>query len=1052
MFWKILKIEPTADRKEITAAYRKLLAVTSPEDDQEAFMELRQAYETALAYAASHAENTELTPAECWKRDLEELYDNFRKRNDVDAWRKLFNEDVCVSLDTRMECEETLLKFLMEKYFITHDVWVCFDEQFSWLERKEELSGTYPPEFVEYVVINGILYPDILPMKMFEPGRDGDACNAYLQLYLQIMRGENTSPEALDELLSMPEQHPYGTALCLSDKAELTGDPEPFEKLKEMQRDNPEDAAIGMTLTELLYKKEMYEECLALAEEMYKLYPEKDRFLWYQALCHGETGNYSQAVKYLDQMLGEAGTNGRKKYDVDQKRREINEKIIEDLEKKMDGDTEDETRMELAWAYLENDQFEKAKQIVENVSDAYEDRFNYLNLRSYIEVALNNPGEAAGLLKELIDVIQTIPEDSEKNIRRRGRLSEVYSRLGSALYSLDHEKSMEAYEQALAVSKKPEEILDQLSYIYLHERKYEKAAETARRQIEIDPGGYSGYLTLAYAYFFRHMDRDAYNAVLQSLERNPSELQMHVLKARILFRNEAEEGAREIVDYLMQCGLEEETSVLFLRGVLAEDVDKDPAKAEEFFERSLKQADENTTSETYKSELIYRYMYLAGDHMNANEEKDRAYLLSLAEQGLEVNPDHYGLQDYKAWLLKRGGQFDEALKIYLKMAENPEHGASLDAEIGHIYYQDVSKHADLALKYYLQSLAKGGSASGHFYAGMCYMYMLNTEQAKEQFELLKEKEPDSVDSWFRLSYVFAMENDAEKALEYADRSIDIIREYKGDQSKYFYHKSHLLRRLGRFDEAIEAIREAERLYGNEDGKNEIFRILCQAGRFAEAGEYLKAWAEEDKTDEDLCDCGILLHMYQNDFDSAFLEYKYYGKYLEKDRALEVPHILSRWHGDYKKECRELRTWLEFRKKNGVGDLSRVSGALAMCCFRLGDMENAKLYAEEALAEIDEILKEYETDRLLFMARKIRLLALLGRKEEALEAAEECGRLPMCQFCPERSCKDLALFSMETEEIFGNPEKVCEMAVKGHEQFPDEEEFLIEMNMAKKKDR
>ena len=51
MFWKILGIEPTKDKKKITRAYREKLVNTNPEEKPEEFKELRNAYEEALKYA-----------------------------------------------------------------------------------------------------------------------------------------------------------------------------------------------------------------------------------------------------------------------------------------------------------------------------------------------------------------------------------------------------------------------------------------------------------------------------------------------------------------------------------------------------------------------------------------------------------------------------------------------------------------------------------------------------------------------------------------------------------------------------------------------------------------------------------------------------------------------------------------------------------------------------------------------------------------------------------------------------------------------------------------
>ena len=51
MNWALLGIEPTKDKKAITAAYRAQLAHTNPEDKPEEFKALRAAYEEALNLA-----------------------------------------------------------------------------------------------------------------------------------------------------------------------------------------------------------------------------------------------------------------------------------------------------------------------------------------------------------------------------------------------------------------------------------------------------------------------------------------------------------------------------------------------------------------------------------------------------------------------------------------------------------------------------------------------------------------------------------------------------------------------------------------------------------------------------------------------------------------------------------------------------------------------------------------------------------------------------------------------------------------------------------------
>ena len=48
--WNVLGITATEDKNEIKKAYRNKLRQINPEDEQEKFMELRDAYEQALNY------------------------------------------------------------------------------------------------------------------------------------------------------------------------------------------------------------------------------------------------------------------------------------------------------------------------------------------------------------------------------------------------------------------------------------------------------------------------------------------------------------------------------------------------------------------------------------------------------------------------------------------------------------------------------------------------------------------------------------------------------------------------------------------------------------------------------------------------------------------------------------------------------------------------------------------------------------------------------------------------------------------------------------------
>ncbi|MBQ4253659.1 MAG: J domain-containing protein, partial [Erysipelotrichaceae bacterium] len=153
MIWEILGIEPTKDKKAITQAYREKLIDTNPEDKPEEFKQLRSAYEEALNYAESQQSvlKTEKEPVDLWRDQLEELYQDYPQRIKLENWKKLFEADVCQSLDSRMKAEDTLINFLMDHYFLPHVLWKFFDQQFSWKDRVDELYENYPRNFIDYI-------------------------------------------------------------------------------------------------------------------------------------------------------------------------------------------------------------------------------------------------------------------------------------------------------------------------------------------------------------------------------------------------------------------------------------------------------------------------------------------------------------------------------------------------------------------------------------------------------------------------------------------------------------------------------------------------------------------------------------------------------------------------------------------------------------------------------------------------------------------------------------------------------------------------------------
>ncbi len=1053
MFWKILKIEPTTDRSTIRNAYRSLLADTNPEDKPEEFKQLREAYEQAMAYAQEHDENQEKTPVEKWRDELSALYDDFQKRIQLAEWQKLLNEKVCLSIDTRMECEEVLLRFLMDTYLLPHEVWVYLDSQFSWKDRVDELYEKYPRDFIDYVIINGINFDDALPLHMFKPGLDGEACQKYINLYFQIYENEDhqKGKEAGWQMLSLPESHPYGTARMLCVRID-DGDATALDELVKLQNQYPGNLHIGNLLARNLLNAERYDECLTLTEQLEKEEPDNVMIRWYKAHCLFATGKHHDAIEQLNRLIRENGANAQMQYDINKKRQEWNETYIKELEQKLAENPKDnDVLSDLGWAYLENEMKEEARKTIEAISEDYEDRFDYYNINSALAMDNDLYEEAILLLEKLVEVAAGLPEDTEKNQIRKKRIGEIWMRIGYCHYRLnDQEKALEAFGKALQYPNHKAEALTHLAQISLNTHKYDQAVDYCQQLIREYPAGYQGYLMMALALFHQHNDREAYNAVNHALDLCRTDITIYTLKARILIRNDGLDGAREIIDFLLKNDLQNDPSVLFLQGLLKEE-EKDASEAIRFYEEALKVLNGREEDYEFGAELLYNYLCLKGDSLDSSKKENLQLLLDISERGLKCHESHYGLLDYKAWIYMRMKDYPKAQEIYLRLLEYPHHSGSIEYNLGRIEYQQLGKRADKALDYFLKAIERGSSAGSHFYAGMCYLYMFRFDEAEQQFLTLKEKEPEEVDAPYRLSFVYAMKGDLEKALEQADEAIEKAEKTNANRPQdYYARKAVILRKLQRFDEAIEAIRTAMNKYDYPFGNRIIFQIYAQSGQFDKAEEHLKQWAKKDRHNKNLHASQVQLRMYRNDFRSANLYMMLHADSMEHDYLLELNQVFSQAKGDYKAQVRNTEKWLKHRRENDGNDLSRLEGTLSQAYWDAGDKENARLHALEALKEIDEKLKEFEPERLLFLARKIRILALLGKTEEMEQLIEECRRTPLCDFCPEHRCKDVDIFTMEACEILGDDQKAYELACEGHDSYPDEEDFIIAMNNLKKK--
>ena len=1041
MNWTLLKIEPTKDKKAITAAYRAQLAHTNPEDKPEEFKALRAAYETALKLA-DQAEEEPLrdeSPVGLWMEKIRALYDDFARRIRPEAWEELFSEDVCIALDSRPQAEEAILQFLTQNFFIPQSVWQALDRTFSWLERREELYESFSRDFVDYAVINGIRYPENLPYDMFTPGTNSKDCDEYRRLYYrtnQITPDEMAS--LLEQMDELSESHPYGELLGYRLMLEKSEKEQGLAGCRKLAESYPQDVKLQLEWAAQCMDLEDWSAGEVYIRRALALRPDAVQARQMLATCLANQEQYEEAKKLIFGLMDAAGGDQRRIYELRQILQEWNEKLIRTLEAQVNAAPQDmECRAKLAWCYLQNDKNEEALQLCRSIGPDYEDRYDYHNL--YAKVAYSLGDYAAALLhlqetEKLLRIME--PDGTEETAGRIATLPEKLQMQGSCLINTGRaQEAVQKYEQALELAPENPEVLTNMGRLLCSVGDLNRAAEIFGKLTEVLPGAYHGFYLLSQTLFDLGRDRDAFEAVNRALELEGGDLGVYLLKMRILLRNGAWAGVRSTLDFLRQHGVTDEIHTVWCEAQLLEQGENKKEEALELY-RTLAGRMENGETLEEASKLYFNLLCLEAEHLDAGKSEDRAKMLELADKGLSYNENDFACLDYKAWLLKRDGRREEAISIYRRLEPVPRRSMSVERELAELYYKDLNSDADKALHYYKLLLEQEEQPDYLFYAGTCCRYLEQYEAAEGYFLRLQEMEPDDIDGYNGMSYLYDVMKRYEESLEQLDQVIARIQDRQGNQSGYYYHKVRTLRRLNRPLEAMAVIDELTRKYGNEDVFREKFDICCQFGLWEQAAQLLKDWDENGSEKEGLYAAAIDLTLFSGKIDEARSALQAAPEKLNAGDAERLNLLMGELDGD---EAAQMPVWEKRAAKRQ--DKTHELMNMAQVQWWNGHYDKAREYAHEALVQLEELLPRMKKYEALYRGRRCLVLAILGRFEEAAAELEAVRKLPLCENCNYCSCKDADIFEANIEEIRGNWARALELHRAGAKRWHDDMDFV-----------
>ena len=687
--WKILGIEETDDKSQIKKAYRERLTVVHPEDDAEGFMRLREAYEAAMSDEEPEedaGEGEEETPVfspegMALAARLLEMYDHFDVRINKEEWRKLFEEEFFVSLETGDEAFQVLMRFLMDHIRLPHKVMKLIIDHFEIVRRRGELIEEYPERFIDFLIRNGT-YQDRLDYELFDPaGKDVDE---YIETFYRMSyNGEEGNDEeeeqGLEKLKGFESRNPLLDLYLLNRR---------IRKLNVEWRNGPEQQRSFREACE----KEL-EEVRAEQEELMKKFPGQPEIMRSVARICSLQEDAEGLEKIVDALLEKDPEElqnlmlkGRLLYlkkefkesadtymEILQKDRfyeqayyamhEANEAQIRQYREAIQENPEDdEKKLELGWCLFQNDRYNEALEAIRDVDPEGKEAYVFHNLSGRLFLYTGRLEEAAKHLIRWGEEIKKIDPEAkdEESVKRR-------SRMGLSLYLLAEARfRQKKYDEARQLLDQAENsiLLDGMDVdlqelrikVEFYDNKLPECFRLTEDMLKREPFNCAALLFQAKCLYRYDQNREAWEVLNRLLEINPYEPDAWLYRCYILQEADQNEDALKLIEDCEKRGVLNER-LLEQKGRLYHHFGEEE-KVLEAFRSMLEYAHEEGADPEDKKENLFRaYAGVTASLSRMKRLEEAKEVFEEAFEELGYDPDFW--VDYTE-LLVRMDKLEEA--------------------------------------------------------------------------------------------------------------------------------------------------------------------------------------------------------------------------------------------------------------------------------------------------------------------------------------------------------------------------------------------------------
>ncbi len=737
MIWHILEMEPTKDEDALKAQYHKRLTTTNPEDDPEGFRCLREAYEAAveLARRPETEEEEEQDEYDLWLQGAEEIYTNYRRRNDIGAWMELFSDPLCVALDTADMARDRLLIYLMRHVYMSRTIWALIENTFRIKEDREVLLETFPPDYLDYLVYQAE-HDQFLPYEFLQQ-RDPDSLedlegvnpDPYIMTLLRMKNAvDNKDAEAAaqfyEELVASPFYHPYEDAeyaylLVMQGKKE-----EAVELATARLQDLPDQVYLRFCVAELCYMADHIEDGDRYVEEILAEEPNHYSARFLKARANVERAPLVTKEIVID-LLEEDARNDEALRLMTTVNVPLKAYYLEKAEKEPENYVDN--MVEAAWCMFQNEEYEDAIKAVSDLHLTAEDShyYDYTNIMGRSLLGLERYAEAIPYLQKWEESRHNLVDDGDpKFAKRKARKGYIYFAIGNCYLALNRFDEARKYlEDAVHFEKEQESVRSYQSRIvvlYYRRGDYRKCEDLCTEILRQDSNYYPAYV---YRQMSRHEMHDAQGVVddyYQAVRLFAGYYKPYYYAAEVFLHYHQFEDAKKALDAAEEAGavnpildylrirvtraLATKTSDLDAAEALIEQLKKENRKKKRA--PKIRRREEDMTDAELLDEMFFK------DHMDEGgvdpvdllceeallqvDRRDYDKAILVLERGRRSVTDEDNLLRLnwiRADVLKKQGQYSKAAMAYKKLVAKMPDNLDVAYSLG-ICYIEMKKYVE----------------------------------------------------------------------------------------------------------------------------------------------------------------------------------------------------------------------------------------------------------------------------------------------------------------------------------------------------------------------